>query len=467
MGLFCRFWEREYMLDTEQQTNVDHTTQPQIIKIKTSDVGSGQHVRLVKELYPRLTEDNAAIERYRAAINSLPPIVVARDGVLVDGYHRWQAHIKEGESEIAAINLGNLTDAEIVRESIIRNASHGQQLSAGDKQRLAGILWRDFAAMKQADRVSEIATLLSVSERSIQTWTKDVRAAEKEEQKAKVWDLWLNCWEAPDIAVEMGFVTANASGEERGNASRIARDWIGEKRKSAEFSNPPGKTDKQPWGSIQHFDVWNFAKANGDSTYFGQMPPQVVENLLWFYTEPGQIVFDPFAGGGTTIKTAKEMGRRVWSSDIAPSTPMLPIHKHNILDGWPTDAPKQADFILLDPPYWQQALGKYGDDPQSLGNMSLDDFYTAWTAIIKTCAAHIAPNGRIAYIISPTQCEDGSVIDHTTDMLEACWKAKLKVERRIIVPYSTQQATGQQVTWARENRRLLKLYRDLVILVKK
>jgi hypothetical protein len=39
-----------------------------------------------------------------------------------------------------------------------------------------------------------------------------------------------------------------------------------------------------------------------------------------------------------------------------------------------------------------------------------------------------------------------------------------RVERRIIVPYSTQQATGQQVTWARENRRLLKLYRDLVVL---
>jgi hypothetical protein len=37
------------------------------------------------------------------------------------------------------------------------------------------------------------------------------------------------------------------------------------------------------------------------------------------------------------------------------------------------------------------------------------------------------------------------------------------VKRRIIVPYSTQQATGQQVTWARENKRLLKLYRDLVV----
>jgi hypothetical protein len=42
---------------------------------------------------------------------------------------------------------------------------------------------------------------------------------------------------------------------------------------------------------------------------------------------------------------------------------------------------------------------------------------------------------------------------------------KWHVERRIIVPYQTQQATGQQVTWARENKRMLKLYRDLVVLV--
>jgi hypothetical protein len=72
--------------------------------------------------------------------------------------------------------------------------------------------------------------------------------------------------------------------------------------------------------------------------------------------------------------------------------------------------------------------------------------------------------GRIAYIISPTQNEDGTVVDHATQMLEPFTDNGWQVERRVIVPYSTQQATGQQVTWARENKRLLKLYRDLVVL---
>jgi hypothetical protein len=37
--------------------------------------------------------------------------------------------------------------------------------------------------------------------------------------------------------------------------------------------------------------VWQFHTADKDAgaqSYFGAAPPQVLENLLWFYTEPGQ-----------------------------------------------------------------------------------------------------------------------------------------------------------------------------------
>jgi DNA modification methylase len=81
------------------------------------------------------------------------------------------------------------------------------------------------------------------------------------------------------------------------------------------FGKPPHATNDKPWGVVQHFDVWSFQNGGGDSSYFGRMPPAVVENLLWLYTEPGDIVVDPFAGGGTTIDVAKAMGRRVWASD--------------------------------------------------------------------------------------------------------------------------------------------------------
>ena len=53
-------------------------------------------IQFVKELYPRLKENTGIIEQYRAAIDLLPPITLARGAVLVDGYHRWQAHRREG-----------------------------------------------------------------------------------------------------------------------------------------------------------------------------------------------------------------------------------------------------------------------------------------------------------------------------------------------------------------------------------
>lgn len=399
-----------------------------------------EEIQFVKELYPRLREDDAAIERYRHSIDRLPPIKTARGRVLVDGFHRWQAHRREKRETIEAIDLGNLTDVEILKESVRCNASHGRQLETGDKRRMADLLYR------QGTRDNaELVDLLSVTEKTLAEYLRDAKRDEKDAAKADCWDRWLNCeWESHrDAAKALGISHPTVS------------EWIGS------FSNG---LENLPPDPQMTFDVWSFSKADDDAgskSYFGRMPPQVVENLLWLYTKPGDIVVDPFAGGGTTIDVAKRMGRRVWASDLNPSTPTLPIHKHDITTCWPENAPKKADFILLDPPYWQQAKGRYSESRADLGNVSLDKFRELWLGVVKVCAKHLADDGHLAFIVSPTQLEDGKVIDHGFEMYAACVDAKLTPLRRIIVPYQTQQATGQQVQWAKDNKRLLKLYRDL------
>jgi DNA modification methylase len=405
-------------------------------------------VELVKELYPRLRPDDAAIERYRSAIDNLPPIVVARGRVLVDGYHRWQAHKREKIAEVAAVDLGDLTDAEIFNESIRRNASHGQQLSAADKRDIAGKLWATLAHLPADVRQKEIAELLSVADRTVRDWTKDARADEKRTAQAKAWDMWLDCRTQQDIADELG----------DGNTRQTVSNWLQNMADLPEFANPPE--------SRQHFDIWQFSTADkdaGNQSYFGAMPPQIVENLLWFYTDPkDSVVVDLFAGSGTTIDVAKRMGRRVWASDISgnDNNPMLPIHQWDATGGWPTDAPSKADLVILDPPYWKQAAGRYSNHPGEMAETTIDDFYGNWAKVVDGVVKHAK---RAAYIISPTQLEDGNVVDHATDMIAAFHPHGWRVERRIIVPYQTQQATGQQVEWARKNKRMLKLYRDLVV----
>lgn len=405
-------------------------------------------VRFVPDLYPRIKPSDEVIDRYRDALDNLPPIVVARDGIIVDGFHRWQAHLREGMEIIQAEHLGDLSDAEILRESYRRNATHGHQLSTADKRRAADHMYRTLPGTS-VERYGDIADVLGVTVKTAETYCADARKHEAAERKARAIDLWLDCWLQQDVAKEVGV------------SQPTIASWVSDFRQDRDSDTAPE--------SRQHFDVWNFATdKDRDTTYFGRMPEQIVENLLWLYTEPGDTVVDLFAGSGTTIDVAKRMGRRVWASDRESfkKYPQLPIHEWDVADGWPTDAPNNADLVILDPPYWVQAAGRYSDDSEDLGNMDLAGFLAVWRAALDGIAKHAS---RIAFIVSPAQVgglADGIVVDLAYDMWGEAVMAGFTPERRIIVTYNTQQATGQQVEAAREHRKLLKLYRDLVVMVR-
>jgi hypothetical protein len=119
---------------------------------------------------------------------------------------------------------------------------------------------------------TELRDPLSITEETLKTYLADAKRDEKAAAKSKAWDLWLDCHSERGIA------------KETGTPHQTISDWLAEKRKDPIFGQVPP--------SRQHFDVWQFQKADGESSFFGRMPPQVVENLLWLYTKPGDIVDD-------------------------------------------------------------------------------------------------------------------------------------------------------------------------------
>ena len=50
-----------------------------------------------------------------------------------------------------------------------------------------------------------------------------------------------------------------------------------------------------PPESLKYYDVWNFAKLDKSygQDYPGRIPGQIVENALWYFTKPLDIVCDP------------------------------------------------------------------------------------------------------------------------------------------------------------------------------
>jgi hypothetical protein len=67
----------------------------------------------------------------------------------------------------------------------------------------------------------------------------------------------------------------------------------------AEFLNPPE--------SRQHFDIWEFQTADGDSSHFGRMPPRI--HLPWQAPLPGWAGAP--AKGGSPRRSLRRYGKRV------------------------------------------------------------------------------------------------------------------------------------------------------------
>lgn len=95
-------------------------------------------------------------------------------------------------------------------------------------------------------------------------------------------------------------------------------------------------------------------------------PPELVRTFLREYTRPGDLVFDPFAGFGTTLSVAEEMGRRASGIEYDPQrcayTRSRLRHPEALLQGdaklLSTYTLPRIDFTFTSPPYMHR------DDPE-------------------------------------------------------------------------------------------------------
>jgi len=85
----------------------------------------------------------------------------------------------------------------------------------------------------------------------------------------------------------------------------------------------------------------------GDPRFEGRTPAYVIWNLLQRYTREGDLVVDPFCGGGTTLDVAKSLGRTSRGFDLAPAREDIEAADARKL---PLES-GSADFFFLDPPY--------------------------------------------------------------------------------------------------------------------
>jgi len=397
-----------------------------------------KEIQIRMDLYPRQEVDNKKIQEYSENVELLPPIIINQDNILIDGLHRIKANKQAGNTEIECVVEKTTSENEIYLRAIETNSTHGLQLSMKDKQSVAIKLYD----LKNRERLIKS---LSIAPRTFDGWVSNKAKQLKQEKEEEAINLYLHAeLTQKDVAERIGI--------SEGEISKILTNC-----KNAE------KKDFTPF----LYNLWNSSKDN-QITHFGNIPQAFVENLLYYYTEPFDAVYDPFAGGGITIDACKKWLRRYYVSDAFPiGAREDEIKKWKIQQGIPNDLPNNIKLVFLDPPYWKQSEGQYSKDKEDLANMELDKFYDTIITFVRNVKKKLAKNGKIALIIQQTQWKNNNIrIDHSFDISQKFEKLGFEIEQRIICPYSTEQYNAQMVEKAKKDKICLQIYRDLIIFKK-
>ena len=213
------------------------------------------------------------------------------------------------------------------------------------------------------------------------------------------------------------------------------------------------------------YDVWSFRqdRAFGIS-HPGKIPPAIIAHALHYFTQPGEVVVDPMAGGGATIDVCESMGRRCLAYDLHPTRP--DIQRHDMCAGLPAEA-LNCDMIFCDPPYHTMLAQSYA--PESVASLPLSQWVSFLHQLTQHAFETLRPGGYLALLLAAQTEKDlpagFGYIDHAFYGYIAGLQAGFLPERRISCPMDGAYLP-QHVRQARRDGRLLGQVRDLLVLRK-
>jgi SAM-dependent methyltransferase len=236
-----------------------------------------------------------------------------------------------------------------------------------------------------------------------------------------------------------------------------------------------GRADEPP------LSVWVTAQASPaaqrkgryvpDSTaHPAKMLPAVAAHAIRHYTRPGDLVFDPMAGSGTTLVEALDAGRRAvgveyephWVAVARANLQLARERGHDgdgeVVQGDSRQLPQllperyrgQVALVVTSPPYGPSTHGqvvtaatdsddgkvhkyhhRYGNalDRGNLANVGHHRLLAGFTRILTGCAAVLRPGGHVAITVRPWR-EHSELIDLPSQII-ACGRAAglIPVER--------------------------------------
>jgi hypothetical protein len=156
---------------------------------------------------------------------------------------------------------------------------------------------------------------------------------------------------------------------------------------------------------LRERNVWTFELPDprfGKTNFKGRLPGQIVANALYYYTNPGEYVVDPFAGSGTIGDIVDVLpyfqDRKCKMYDLEPVDER--IARNNVLL---TGIPEQSgtvDYLFLDPPaefMQKDSMSSFDGGFET----AKADFVLKFKGIVRECARVLKSGGRVSLLIEP------------------------------------------------------------------
>ncbi len=392
-------------------------------KVATSDIIFDESI------YPREKIDHKRVSIFAENLREnvkFDPIVVQihprKKGKyrILDGVHRWNAHKEAGLTDIQVI----IIDLEGMEPLLYaaKMAIGPKQLTENETRSTARRAFQNNPRLTS----SEIGRLIGRSRQAIDNYIADLRAVRQIKLDLKIWQMNRLGIPQERIARRLG-ETRDIIRSHLGEMPILAKSPIPDLSLgltipqvaakhgwsepmlwslALEGQNDQTRFKKLGWG-LRTWDLWNFNDCDlrfGDD-WPGRIPAQMIGHILFYFSNPDDLIFDPMAGGGVTADTCMALGRRCWSLDMEDRTDKRPEIEPYFWDmkrtNWEDTILKgkeKPDLIIFDPPYFNKKAASYGEN--SISRLSRHEYLQFLNNFFNFLKQSTRKTTRLAFINS-------------------------------------------------------------------
>ena len=210
---------------------------------------------------------------------------------------------------------------------------------------------------------------------------------------------------------------------------------------------------------LETTSIWSFPERGSWATHNGKWrgnwSPYIPRNIILRYSQPGDLILDQFAGGGTTLVEAKLLNRNIIgidTSDVAlEECTAKTAFSHDGADGrvvikkgdarnLPLILDESIDLICTHPPYAN--IIQYSKDiPEDISRLALPDFLVEMKKVSKECYRVLKPEKYCAILMGDIR-QNGMVVPLGFKVMSLFEDAGFKLKELIIKEQHNCRSTG-------------------------